>query len=206
MNIQVLERELRYRTHIPYQWNARQGDAADAQTNFIYRCTTFDQVHRQASACFGETSERYHYALNRWFNFQSAQAVEYFFARHPRVRPEPNTRHQSIDFYLDGIPFDHKTTVWPRGYPGTFDDAVLNPQGLALWLYRNQSTQRRYHTANRIFLVLFADDREHWRMKAHLGLLAARIEEYLDAFTPAQLITVPVAGSPQADVIFVTDW
>ncbi len=206
MNLSTYQRELQKRLAVPYIWPRRQNNTDDRATDFIYRCLTFDQAHAQSVQQFGTATTGYYYAMNRWFNFTSAKAVEAIFGQHPRVTTEPNPYHKTIDFRIDGIPFDHKTTVWPRGYPGDFDGAIQHPQPLLAWLYANQSTDRRYHTSNRLFLVLYRDDGDHWKLKANIGLMAACIEEYLEHFTPDDLFSVPVGSAvAQAGVIWITE-
>ncbi|MEI7538522.1 MAG: hypothetical protein WCJ76_14980 [Comamonadaceae bacterium] len=201
------QRELRKRLDIPYIWPSRQNDTDDQTTDFIYRCASFDQAHAEAVRRFGTGASRYYYALNRWYNFTSARAVEAIFARHPRVIAERDTYHKLVDFRLDGIPFDHKTTVWPKAWKGDLDACMQSPQPLLTWLYANQSRERRHHVCNRLFLVLYREDGAHWKLKADLGLLATRIEEYLDAFTPDDLTTITIGErTAQAGVIWATEY
>ena len=97
----------------------------------------------------------------------------------PRVQPAANPRDRLRDFTLDGISFDHKTSIWPRAYPGALAAAQDNPTALIQWLYANQSGEGRYHTANRLFVVLHTPDGAHWKLKADLRRLRAAVHEFL---------------------------
>src|SRR5207253_11034684 len=94
-----------------------------------------------------------HSALRRWFCFWGARVAELLFLAHHGVRPGP-PRHHEVDFTIDGVPFDLKTTEVPRVFSTSIDDVAANPGKLASWLYEHQSRQGRYHTANRLFLIL----------------------------------------------------
>lgn len=190
--------ELRKRLAYPYLWPGVQTDVMDRQTRFIYHTPCFDEVLLTLTTYAGRPDflDVFNYALNRWYNFWSSQVVESIFCALPGVVPAPKyDRH--VDFSIHGIPFDHKTTVFPKGYGGDLDSALQAPHSLVHWLYTNQSQQQRCHWHNRLFLVLHADDGEHWRLKADTGLLATAIEEYMDDFSPADLIPCEM-GSNQA--------
>ena len=189
--------ELRKRLAYPYQWGGMQTDALDRQTRFIYDLSSGDSVLAMIDDLFGlrpNYTDLLNYALNRWYNFWSSQVVESIFCELPGVVPAPKYDRR-VDFSINGIPFDHKTTVFPKGYPGDLDSALQAPHSLVHWLYTNQSQQQRCHWHNRLFLVLHAEDGEHWRLKADTGLLATAIEEYMEDFSTADLIPCEMGSS-----------
>jgi len=124
IDLTALETELRKRTAEPFApWGRQQSDAWDAATQFVYRTPTWDALKTQArTKCPPDTDphEFFNYAANRWFNFWSAQGIEHIFARLPAVQPNPNRRDRRVDFTLHGIPFDHKTSVFPNHFPASF--------------------------------------------------------------------------------------
>jgi len=75
---------------------------------------------------------------------------------------------------------------------------------LIKWLYKNQSQQQRKHFRNRLFLVLYSKDGEHWKLKSELMWLKERIEKYMQGFNPNYLLKFNLEeGNPTlADVIW----
>jgi hypothetical protein len=200
IDIAYIEHELRKRWMLPYRWRGKQDNVRDAATRFVYDCTSFEDVLERARS-LGDAS-LLDYTLNRWYNFWSAMAVEEMFRSHPRVQPAP-AYHQARDFAIDGIWFDHKTTVFPRAYPGTLLEAMASPIDIAHWLYENQSQGRRYHTKNRLFLILWSEHGAHWKLKARLGEIEKAISLYLDGFSVSALHRM--GNGAQTDIIWFVD-
>ncbi|MEY2925346.1 MAG: hypothetical protein RLZZ337_1896 [Bacteroidota bacterium] len=208
MTPQQIEIELKKRWAIPYNWGKKQDDSWDKDTNFIYSISTFSALEAEIEQRFGGL-ENYtglrNYAWNRWYNFHSAQAIEAIFTSHPKVTDVQNGRDREKDFYIDGIPFDHKTSVFPRQYGKSISEAVNNPKDLAKWLYINQSKEQRFHIKNRLFVVLHNSQGEHWKLKAEILLLNGLICKYLDSFKQDKLITLTHKnGSLLTDVLYAT--
>ncbi|MGD1841786.1 MAG: hypothetical protein ACFB0B_12945 [Thermonemataceae bacterium] len=199
MDIPALENELKKRWLYPYLWRQPQQNHLDEQTNFIYGTPSLEVVVAHLKKLPNQ-QKLFTYALNRWYNFWSAKAIEFMFTQHPSVIAHPNQKHPSIDFYLKGIGFDHKSTVFPRAYKGTLTQAKQQPQTLIQWLYRSQSKERRKHQRNRLFIVFYAQYQPHWQLKAELSWLQALIDQYLQGFTKSQLIQV--APQVWSDVIW----
>ena len=65
--------------------------------------------------------------------------------------------------------------------------AKQNPKELLLWLYRNQSQQQRKHLENRMFLIVYAKDGEHWKLKAQIQWLKQIISTYVTTFDDSKL-------------------
>ncbi|CEN50441.1 conserved hypothetical protein [Capnocytophaga canimorsus] len=144
------------------------------------------------------------YALNRWLNFWSAKGVEQIFALDKRVVPNLNSYDKLTDFTIDNIPFDHKTSVFPKGLNQTLNEAMANKNQTIRWFYENQSQEGRKHYKNRIFIVLFSNNNEHWKLKTEIGLLKTHIEDYLNNFAVEKLEKITF-GQEQilADIIWV---
>ncbi len=196
MDLVALEIELKKRWQFPYNWQGkRQNNERDEHTAFIYKKFLLSDVVDEINAKFmdrSDGSELRDYALNRWYNYWSARAIEYIFATHPRVVKESNVYHQSIDFYIDNIPFDHKTSVYPKAFNAknylADPDKKFPTRHLINWLYASQSIENRHHYENRLFIVLYdSHDLEHWKLKAEILGIRAIINNYLDQFDPAKL-------------------
>ncbi len=191
INLTQIETELKKRLTFPYKWGRKQNDQFDKLTNFIYRTFLFDDVIKEINSRFKKDNEHQNisnYALNRWYNFWSAQAVEKIFCSLPNVEPALDSKDRLVDFIIDGVTFDHKTSVFPKNFPYPIKEAVKKTDELINWLYKNQSQQQRKHLKNRLFVVLYSPDSEHWKLKAEISWLKGRIEKYMLGFNPNYLM------------------
>lgn len=199
MDLPRLQRELRLRTREPYTpWGQKQNNHWDDLTRFIYTTPTWDALKQTAARQLptdvnGE--QFFAYAANRWFNFWSAKGVEAIFCSLDGVRAAKNPRDRRVDFAIRGITFDHKTSVFPKRFPHSLAFAQQRPDALARWLYGHQSRQQRYHVHNRLFIVLYDSRRgEHWKLRAELLWLEAKIKTYVSGFRPEQLLRLQFSG------------
>lgn len=183
--IQNISAELSKRLIYPYKWGTKQTDKLDTQTKFIYKTTSFEDIIKIIDEKFAQEKEYdqlKNYALNRWYNFNSAMAIEAIFKSHSKVKAAQNAKDKEVDFFIEDIPFDHKTTVFPKGLKMGFNKAVNQPENVVKWLYKNQSKQGRFHLKNRLFVILYAKDGEHWQLKAHLKKIEQAVNQYLNNF------------------------
>jgi hypothetical protein len=192
MNVSLDDREaeLKKRLSIPYKWGQRQNDDWDRRTNFVYHIYSFDAFQIELSARFGKDSFKdtlIDYALNRWFNFWSAKAVEESFCAHPLVHVARNQQDRQVDFSIRDIPFDHKTSIFPKGFKRSLEYAQQHREELVQWFYESQSQEQRKHLKNRIFIVLHDVSGEHWKLKAEVVWLGSLIRSYLDGFDKSKL-------------------
>jgi hypothetical protein len=174
-----IEKELKKRLSYPYKWGRKQNDHFDKHTNFIYRIPSFEEVLKEIENKFLSDKEHQNianYALNRWYNFWSAQAVEKIFCSLPNVKPAIDEKDRLVDFTIlpdgrqvDSVTFDHKTSIFPKNFLFPVDEAIKRTDELIKWLYKNQSQQQRKHLKNRLFIVLYSSDGEHWKLKAEIS-------------------------------------
>jgi len=202
-----IEKELKKRLAYPYKWGRKQNDEFDRLTNFVYRIISFEEVLKEIQSRFNRDRDHdniANYALNRWYNFWSAQAVEKIFCSLPNVKPALDEKDRLVDFTIDGVTFDHKTSIFPKNFPYTIDEAIKKTDELILWLYKHQSQQQRKHLKNRLFIVLYSSDGEHWKLKAEISWLKERIEKYMEGFNPHYLLKFPLEKNQEtlADVIW----
>ena len=193
MNIDLIkiENELKKRLTYPYKWGRKQNDYFDKLTNFVYQIPTFDETLKEIENRFRKDKEHQNianYALNRWYNFWSAQAVEKIFCSLPNVQPALDGKDRLVDFTIDGVTFDHKTSIFPKNFPYKIKDAIKKTDELIKWLYKNQSQQQRKHMKNRLFIVLYSSDSEHWKLKSDISWLKERIEKYMLGFNANYLL------------------
>jgi len=205
--ISQIEINLKKRLAYPYKWGRKQNDYFDKLTNFVYKISDFDEVITEIDKRFKNDKEHKNisnYALNRWYNFWSANAVEKIFCSLPNVKPALDEKDRLVDFTIDGVTFDHKTSVFPKNFPHPIKDAVKKTDELIKWLYKNQSQQQRKHLKNRLFIVLYSSNGEHWKLKAEISWLKERIEKYMEGFNPNYLLKFPLEKNQHtlADVIW----
>lgn len=200
MNYELLEKELKKRLDIEYTWGRKQNNNLDIQTNFIYKVSSFENILKEIETRFNSDlnyNELKNYSLNRWFNFWSAKSVETIFCEHKNVKPHLNSKDKFTDFYIDSIPFDHKTTVFPVGFKKSIPYAIEHKKELIEWLYLNQSQQSRKHLKNRLFIVLINGEnyQEHWKLKSEINWLKKIISTYLSNFETSKLETLTVENT-----------
>lgn len=207
INLLLIEKELKKRLVYPYKWGRKQNDEFDRLTNFVYRIKSFDEVLIEIENRFKKDKDHKNianYALNRWYNFWSAQAVEKIFCSLPNVKPALDEKDRLVDFTIDGVTFDHKTSIFPKNFPYPIDEATKRTNELIIWLYKNQSQQQRKHFKNRLFIVLYSSDGEHWKLKSEIEWLKARIEKYMQSFNPHFLLKFTLEKNQEtlADIIW----
>jgi hypothetical protein len=186
-----IETELKKRLSYPYKWGRKQNDLFDKRTNFIYNTFSFEDILKGIDQRFksgNEFDSHLNYAINRWYNFWSAQAVENIFCSLPNVKPALDSKDRLVDFTIQGASFDHKTSIFPKNFPFTIDVAIKKTDELIRWLYKHQSQQQRKHLKNRLFIVLYASDGAHWKLKSEILWLKERIEKYMIGFNPNYLL------------------
>ncbi len=186
-----IETELKKRLAYPYKWGQKQNDHFDKQTNFIYHTFKFDELLNELDKRFKSDKDYdlyFNYSLNRWYNFWSAQAVENIFCSLPNVKPALDSKDRLVDFTIQGASFDHKTSIYPKNFPYKIDEAIKHTDELIKWLYKHQSQQQRKHLKNRLFIVLYSHNGDHWKLKSEILWLKERIEKYMFGFNPAFLM------------------
>jgi hypothetical protein len=186
-----IESELKKRLSYPYKWGQKQNDFFDKQTNFIYHTFLFNELLKEIESRFKSEKDYdlyFNYAINRWYNFWSAHAVENIFCSLPNIRPAMDSKDRLVDFTIQGVSFDHKTSIFPKNFPYKIDEAIKKTNELINWLYKNQSQQQRKHFKNRLFIVLYSKDGEHWKLKSEISWLKERIKKYMLGFNPNYLL------------------
>lgn len=201
MDLPRVERELKKRLVYPYKWGRKQSNDWDQITNFIYTTYSLESLLKKTHNLSPDIKN---YALNRWYNYWSAMAVEDIFNSHPSVIANKNKYDKLVDFSINNIPFDHKSTVYPKGYSKPLTYALKNKKDLILWLYQNQSQQGRKHLKNRLFIVIYNSNSEHWKMKAEIALLKQSIDYYVKSFSEDKLCIFDFGdGRVYSDIIWI---
>jgi len=202
MDLQRVENELKKRLVYPYKWGRKQSNTWDSDTNFIYTTYSIKALLNKIEPLSQELRD---YALNRWYNYWSAMAAEDVFGSHKGVQSNKNIYDKLVDFKINQIPFDHKTSIFPKGFNKSIEYAQNNKKELITWLYENQSQQGRKHLKNRLFIVLYDNNtQQHWKMKAEIMLLKTNIDNYVESFSQDNLIELDFGnGKVFSDIIWI---
>lgn len=157
-------------SYISQQWQ-RQNDELDKLTRFVYEIDNLDFI---ITICKKKDIDL-NYALHRWYNFQCARYHEFLFCKNGAVKEE-NPKHLTIDFYIKNVPFDLKTSVYPKNFEQNLDLSLReNKNKLIRWLYENQSSQSRQHFENRLFAVC-----QTLESKSDFEAVEQKIKTFLD--------------------------
>jgi len=184
MDLPRVERELKKRLPYPYRWGRKQSNSWDNSTNFIYQTYSFETLLKRTANLSPELKD---YALNRWYNFWSAMAAEDIFSSHENIIANKNSYDKLVDFTINNIPFDHKTSIFPKGFNKPYEYAIENERELIQWLYNNQSQQKRKHLKNRLFIIMYDKNNQHWKMKSEIMELKIKIDLYVESFSSKNL-------------------
>jgi len=164
---QEIKRALDY---VGERWQ-KQNDELDNLTKFVYDIDNLDFI---ITICKKKEIDL-NYALHRWYNFQCAEYHESLFCKNGAVK-EQDGRHKTIDFYINNVPFDLKTSVYPKKFkPNTDLSKRKNKNELIVWFYRNQSRESRQHFDNRLFLVC-----EDLAGKSNFDLIEEKIKAFIN--------------------------
>lgn len=221
MNLSQIEIELKKRTQYAYNWGRKQNDMWDNFTNYIYETNNFKELLKKTekrlayikNATLGTNSsfkekdrqDFFNYATNRWYNFHSAQAVEKIICSVDGIVPAKNGKDKLVDFSINGITFDHKTSVFPKGFGKDVEYAKTHKTELIKWLYENQSQQKRKHLENRLFIIVYNSDGKHWKLKAELSWLKNIILDYANNFKKENLVSIKLKNDESktlADILW----
>jgi hypothetical protein len=182
---EFLEEQLKQRLQYPYDWQGkRQNNINDRLTNFVYSHPRFEDFLKECESR-GLSPELFQYALNRWYNFWTAYGAEKVFTSYPGVEPA-REKSATEDFYIEGVPFDLKQSVCPKGFKKSVrrcsEIEGEERRNFVEWMYENQSQRYSTHYGNKLFVVY--DDRggEHWKMKSDLGRLNEKVRQFIKGF------------------------
>ena len=186
-------------------WGEIQNDHYDSYTKYIYKTRTYDSlVEKTKMVCKIypelEYDKIFRYALNRWFNHMISLYAEDVFTSHDDVEDEPDIYNREIDFYIKGIPFDLKMSVFPKWFGHDIDYALEHKEELIEWMYKHCSKEKRLHNGNKMFIVCYSSDWNHNQVKWNLQWIKEVIDGYMEDYDERNLI---VFNNSLSDVIFI---
>lgn len=160
-----------------FSWGVVQGQLDQKiQAEYVRRIVHYDDLISNIKAKLHDDVTSY--VICTWYNHWTTVLIEEHISQHPRVIPTLKNI-KGIDIFVDGQPFDLKTTYLPREYNA--QDAIKNPKNLAVWLYENQGAQR-FGSDNRLFVILLDTKKpeESWKLKRNFDLVFSKIDEFFN--------------------------
>ena len=151
----------KFRTNFPYRYIPKQKTTYNDLDHFLYECSTFETIHRQAI----RYKDKVHtdYLMSHWYNFWSARCVDFLLAQH------------SLD-----IKFEHNFYTFPPKW--TLKDAKEKKDEFIKWLYLNRCNDAAPNYKNRLFIIAYSKKKTHWKAKANIHKLRLAINEYMEKF------------------------
>lgn len=160
-----------------FSWGVVQGQLDQKiQAEYVRRLVRYDDLISSVKAKLHDDVTSY--VVCTWYNHWTTVLIEEHISQHLKVIPTLKNI-KGIDVFLDGQPFDLKTTYLPREYD--IQDAVKNPKNLAVWMYENQGAQR-FGSDNRLFAILLdtKNPEESWKLKRNFKLVFSKIDEFFN--------------------------
>lgn len=161
-----------------FSWGVVQGQLDQKiQAEYVRRIVRYDDLISNVKAKLHDDVTSY--VICTWYNHWTTVLIEEHISQHSQVIPTLLKNIKGIDIFVDGQPFDLKTTYLPREYNAK--DAVTSPKDLAVWLYENQGVQR-FGADNRLFVILLdtKNPEESWKLKRNFDLVFSRIDEFFN--------------------------
>ncbi len=160
-----------------FSWGVVQGQLDQKiQAEYVRMIVCYDDLISNVKAKLHDDVTSY--VICTWYNHWTTVLIEEHINQHPKVIPTLKNI-KGIDIFVDGQPFDLKTTYLPREYNA--QDAITNPKNLAVWLYENQGAQR-FGSDNRLFAILLdtKNPEESWKLKRNFNLVFSKIDEFFN--------------------------
>lgn len=160
-----------------FSWGVVQGQLDQKiQAEYVRRIVRYDDLISSVKARLHNDITSY--VICTWYNHWTTVLIEEHISQHSKVIPTLKNI-KGIDIFMDGQPFDLKTTYLPRDY--NIQDVIKNPKNLAIWMYENQGAQR-FGSDNRLFAILLdtKNPAESWKLKRNFDLVFSKIDEFFN--------------------------
>lgn len=112
LNVDKLEQDLCLIQH--FKWGGDQNNSLDKYfvSHYVKAIISYQELKKKIAQEALPVVENY--VLASWFNHWTSIVIEHFFKQHKKVLPTIG-QVKSIDFIIEGIPFDLKVTYLPNG-------------------------------------------------------------------------------------------
>ncbi len=162
-----------------YPLNNILDNALELQANFVYSIQNFEELQQKLT---GIPENIKIYALNRWFFYWAEQAVYDIVTSRPKKHKIQEFNQKSNLVTLQGVPFQIKTKIFPHQFCRTLPYALSHKEELIYWLYRYDQKSYSKQFKNSIFIFLYREAGEHWKLFAELQKLEKILTAYFENF------------------------
>lgn len=180
--LDIIESELQHRLSITSECNKKQNHLWDGYSNFIYSTVKWENViskiSKSAIKYKVNEEEFFNYTINRWYDYWSDLAVELVLSNSKNIFSIHNDTKELFDF---------KMIVFPEDFGKSLQYTRENSKELIYWLANSSSQQSKKNFENIIYIVLYTDDGEHWKLKAQISWLSDIISAYVATFDDSRL-------------------
>ncbi|MBR5086646.1 MAG: hypothetical protein IKX31_06545 [Muribaculaceae bacterium] len=113
LDLDKLEQDLCLIQH--FKWGGDQNNSLDKYfvSHYVKAIRSYNELKQKLASEALNVVENY--VLASWYNHWTSIVIEHFFKQHKKVLPTIG-QVKSIDFIIDGIPFDLKVTYLPKWY------------------------------------------------------------------------------------------
>lgn len=113
LDLNKLEQDLCLIQH--FKWGGDQNNSLDKYfvSHYVKAIRSYNELKQKIASEALNVVENY--VLASWYNHWTSIVIEHFFKQHKKVLPTIG-QVKSIDFIIDGIPFDLKVTYLPKWY------------------------------------------------------------------------------------------
>ncbi len=185
--LDIIESELEHRLSFSSEWDKKQNHLWDDYGNFIYGTIKWENVISKISTSAIKykmnKEEFFNYTINRWYDYWSDIAIELILSNLKNIFSTDNDRNKLFDF---------KMIVFPEGFGKSLQYTRENSKELIYWLANSSSPQPKNNLKNLIYIVLYADDGEHWKLKAQISWLRDIISAYVATFDGSRLFRLQI--------------
>lgn len=166
---------------MPNEWLNRD-------TNFIYNTNKFEKLieytRKYREQKWWDKRKIFSYVCNRRVNKICSFYCERCFEARPQVNKEDDKYNKFVDLYIDWIWFDVKITVFPKNYEYKWKKELLE------YLYQNQSNDYKVRSKNKIYVLLYSQDWEHYKLKCELSIIKKKIDCYMEQWNKNNLYKI----------------
>jgi hypothetical protein len=192
-SLRQIETELKKSLTLPIQWEKDPNKTKGISYDFIYEILYLEDLIQEFERQYDSIQQKhspFYSILYHWYNYWSGKAIEKIWVNLLEIKPLPEPKYNHTNLLIYGIPFNLKCVNFPKSYTESIEYAVNHPAHLVDWLWQNQMSPSGKAPQNQLFMIFYAQDAAHWKLKAELRLSQKAIENYIQAFSFEQMMRV----------------
>ncbi|HFE62919.1 MAG TPA: hypothetical protein ENK14_00695 [Caldithrix sp.] len=201
MELAYLEQELKKRWQLPGEWQESRETLPAKDRLFLALVPDFDRAIKKIED-FSPTPRMR--AINYWYSHWSVQGLRQILRQYNFLQTFGVDHGEKIGLWLSKTPFQIKPRIYPQRFAKTLRYTQLHKEELLYWLYRQDFALLPHPLPNTIYLMLYSENGEHWKLLAELQWLQGVIDEYLAQIDNRRFIRLYLNGQSvvSADVIW----